>query len=272
MPSYIWRGCSSRLTSRVTWQANVIGSQRTFEAAASAGVRSLIHASSVGAYSPGAGRCVTETWPTHSVPHAAYGREKAYTERLLARSSSGTRTCVVRMRPAFIFQRQAATAQRRIFAGPFVPRRLAQPGVLPRLPFPAGLRFQVVHSDDVADAYRLAIHSDAHGAFNLATDGVIDGPTMAALLDTQAVSLPPRATRALLALAWRAHLVPTDPALLDLVLDLPLLDTSPRPNRARLGTQTDRDRRRGRAAGRSSSRCWDRHAAIGSRQRRRAPA
>lgn len=37
----------------VTWQSNVLGSLRLFEAVAAAKVPALIHASSVGAYSPG---------------------------------------------------------------------------------------------------------------------------------------------------------------------------------------------------------------------------
>src|SRR5690606_2476214 len=56
-----------------TWQVNAVGSARVFEAAATAGVGALVHASSVGAYSPGPGRVVDESWPTHSTPTAAYG-------------------------------------------------------------------------------------------------------------------------------------------------------------------------------------------------------
>src|SRR5688500_12418855 len=37
----------------VTWRANVLGSVRVFQAVAQAGVPALVHASSVGAYSPG---------------------------------------------------------------------------------------------------------------------------------------------------------------------------------------------------------------------------
>lgn len=39
-----------------TWDVNVLGSIATFEAAAEAGVRTIVYASSVGAYSPGPGR------------------------------------------------------------------------------------------------------------------------------------------------------------------------------------------------------------------------
>jgi hypothetical protein len=97
----------------VTWQANAVGSARVFEAVSAAGVGVLVYASSVGAYSPGPGRRVDESWPTHSVPAAAYGREKAYVERLLdAFEARHPDTRVVRLRPAFIFQREAASEQR----------------------------------------------------------------------------------------------------------------------------------------------------------------
>src|SRR4051794_18976005 len=151
----------------VTWRANAVGSARVFEAASEAGVGALVYASSVGAYSPGPGRRVDESWPTHSVPTAAYGREKAYVERLLDTfEARHPDTRVVRLRPAFIFQRQAATQQPRDLARPPVPRRLLRPCPLPVLPWPAGLRFQALHADDVAEAYRLAVVGGGRGAYN----------------------------------------------------------------------------------------------------------
>lgn len=211
----------------VTWQANVVGSQRVFEAALTGGATALVHASSVGTYSPGPGRRVGEAWPTDSFPGAAYGREKAYVERLLdIVQATHPDLRVVRMRPAFIFQHSAATEQRRIFAGPFVPGAVATPGRLPVLPFPKGLRFQALHADDAARAYHLAVCGDARGAFNLAADPPLDGPTIAGLLGTRLVEVPPRLARMGLAFAWRAHLAPADPALFDLVERLPLLDAA----------------------------------------------
>ena len=215
----------------VTWAANAVGSARTFAAAAEVGVGAIVHASSVGAYSPAPGRTVDESWPTDSLPTAAYGREKAYVERVLdAFEARNPQIRVVRMRPGFIFQRPAATSQRRLFAGPLVPDLVARPGLLPRLPLPPDLRFQAVHADDVAEAYRLAVVSpDARGPYNLAANPVIDGAVLADLLDTTVATVPRPLVRAALAAAWRAHLVPAEPALLDLVLGLPLLD----PSRAR---------------------------------------
>ncbi len=211
----------------VTWTANAVGSARTFAAAEAAGVGAIVHASSVGVYSPGPGQVVDESWPTHSRPVAAYGREKAYVERLLdAVEARDPQRRVVRMRPAFIFQRAAATEQRRLFAGPFVPRALAVPGRLPILPLPRDLRFQALHADDVAEAYRLAVVGDARGAFNVAADPVVDAGVLAEVLETRTVEVPRRVARLGLAAAWFAHLVPTDPNLMDLALDLPQLDTT----------------------------------------------
>ncbi|MFE5539956.1 NAD-dependent epimerase/dehydratase family protein [Streptomyces sp. NPDC056492] len=210
-----------------TWRTNVLGSVNVFESCARAGVHVLVHASSVGAYSPGPadGRPVDESWPTHGWPGAAYTREKAYLERYLdgfQLAHPGLR--VVRMRPAFLFKKEAASEQGRIFAGPFLPWRLVRPGLLPALPAVSGLRFQALHTDDAAEAYRAAVVRPVRGPFNLVADPVLDTAAVAGLLHARTVPLPAGAARAALAAAWRVHLVPADPGLLDAVLRLPLLD------------------------------------------------
>ena len=210
-----------------TWRVNVGGSIRVFEAAAAARVPALVYASSVGAYSPGPkDRPVDETWPTHSLPTAAYGREKAYVERVLdSFERDHTDVRVVRMRPAFIFKRQSASEQRRLFAGPLLPGRLVRPGFIPVIPDIPGLVFQAVHAADAADAYRRAVVGDAAGAFNLAAAPVIDAAALAELLHARVVPMPRRPVRAVVAAAWHLRLVPADPALFDLALELPVMDT-----------------------------------------------
>jgi UDP-glucose 4-epimerase len=210
----------------VTWRANAVGSERVFAAAADAGVRAIVYASSVGAYTPAPGRVVSESWPTHGMPTAAYGREKAYVERVLDTfEARHPDVRVVRLRPGFIFQRASGTEQRRLFAGPLLPRRLVEPGRLSALPVPPGLQFPALHADDAAEAYRRAVMSDVRGAFNLAAEPVIDAEILADLLGTRPVEVPRWLVRLGVAAAWRAHLVPADPALLDLLLGIPLLDT-----------------------------------------------
>ena len=55
-----------------------------FEAAAAAGVRAIVYASSVGAYSPGPkDRRVDESWPTGGIPTSFYSRDKADVETIL---------------------------------------------------------------------------------------------------------------------------------------------------------------------------------------------
>ncbi|WP_242910468.1 NAD-dependent epimerase/dehydratase family protein [Actinomadura terrae] len=212
----------------VTWDANAVGSARVFDAAAAADVPALVYSSSIGAYSPGPkDRAVDESWPTHGWPGAAYSREKAYVERLLdAHQARHPERRVVRIRPGFIFERQTATQQRRLFAGPLLPGRLVRPGLIPVVPDLPGLRLQALHSADAGAAFALAALGDAHGAFNIAADPVLDATELAGLLDARPVRLPARGVRAVLAAAWGLRLVPASPGLLDLALRVPLMDTT----------------------------------------------
>ncbi|MEU8775609.1 NAD-dependent epimerase/dehydratase family protein [Streptomyces sp. NPDC048606] len=206
-----------------TWRTNALGSIRVFEACARNDVQVLVHASSVGAYSPGPedGRPVDESWPTHGWPGAAYTREKAYLDGF-QRANPSMR--VVRMRPGFLFKRAAASEQRRIFAGPLLPWWLVRPGLLPAVPGIRGLRFQVLHTDDAADAYRAAVVRPVRGPFNLVADPILDSGAVGRLLHARTVALPAAAARSALSAAWRLRLVPAAPGLLDAVLRLPMLD------------------------------------------------
>ncbi|BBY08868.1 NAD-dependent epimerase/dehydratase family protein [Mycobacterium noviomagense] len=220
-----------------TWRNNVLGSIRVFDAVARAGVGTLVYASSVGAYSPGPqDHPVDESWPTHGLPTAAYGREKSYLERVLdtfEREYPDMR--VVRLRPGFIFKRESASEQRRLFAGPLLPTTLVRPSLLPIVPDLPGLRLQALHSVDAAHAFRLAVLRPVHGAFNVAADPVLDPHTLGELLGARPVKLPLRPLRAVVATAWRLHLLPASPTLVDLALSLPIMDTA----RARSELQWD---------------------------------
>jgi nucleoside-diphosphate-sugar epimerase len=186
-----------------------------------------VYASSVGAYSPGPkDRAVSESWPTHSWPTAAYGREKAYVERLMDSFAVEHPSCrVVRLRPGFVFKEESANGQRRLFAGPLLPGSLAQPRLIPFVPDFPGLRFQVVHTDDVGEAIRLAVTGGADGPFNIAADPVIDAAVLAQVLHARPVRVPAAAARTALATAWHLHLVPADPYLFDLLLRIPVMST-----------------------------------------------
>jgi UDP-glucose 4-epimerase len=219
------------------WWTNVVGSTRVFAAVAAARVPALVYASSVGAYSARPGRTpVAESWPANGVGTSFYSRHKAEVERRLdrfQREHPGVR--VVRLRPALTFKRGAAEGVRRLFAGPLFPRILARPRFVPLVPDIPGLRFQGVHSSDVAEAYRLAILADAQGPFNVAAEPVLDPVELARLLGARRVPLPARLARAGVALSWRTHLQPTEGGWFDLARFAPLLDA--RRARSELGWQ-----------------------------------
>jgi nucleoside-diphosphate-sugar epimerase len=173
---------------------NVDGTRRLLVAVAQASVPALVYASSVGAYSPGPkDRRVDETWPTGGIPSSFYSRHKVEVERMLDRfERERPQTRVVRLRPGLIFQREAASEIRRLFAGPFLPGPLVAPERIPVVPRHPRLRFQAVHAEDAAEAYRLAIVGDARGAFNVAADPVLDGDELGRLLGARPVSVRAR--------------------------------------------------------------------------------
>ncbi|MCQ4122516.1 NAD-dependent epimerase/dehydratase family protein [Rhodococcus tibetensis] len=212
----------------VTWMNNVLGAIRVFEAAAEERVPALVYASSVAAYSPGpSDTAVTEDWPTHGWPGAAYPREKAYLERWLdTYELRNPDMRVVRMRPGFIFKRESATAQRRLFVGPLLAGRLVRAGLIPAVPAVEDLRAQILHSTDVAAAFVRAVLRPVRGAFNIAADPPVDSAFLAELLGARQVSIPRPAIRGALWAAWHAHAVPASPGLLDTVLHLPIMDTT----------------------------------------------
>ncbi len=214
-----------RATTRAV---NVDGSRRVFEAAAAAGARALVHASSVGAYSAGPkDRRVDESWPTGGIPTSFYSRDKADVESILdgfERAHPEMR--VVRLRPGLIFKGDAASGIRRLFAGPLLPTALLRRRLIPIVPAMDRLRFQGVHSFDVGEAYRLAVVRDVRGAFNVAADPVLDPPELGRLLGARPVPVPPRVLRTAVAAAWKLRLQPTPPGWLDLALGVPLMDTT----------------------------------------------
>lgn len=211
-----------------THAVNVTGSERVFAAAAQAGVPAIVYASSVGTYSPGPkDRAVDESWPTDGIPTSFYSRHKAAVERMLdgfERDHPEAR--VVRLRPGLIFKREAATEIRRLFAGPFVPRSLIRPDLIPIVPDTSRLRVQAVHSLDVGDAYRRAIVSDVRGPFNVAAEPTLGPPEFAAVLKARRVPVPASALRAAAAATYALRLQPTEPGWVDMGLGVPIMDVT----------------------------------------------
>jgi UDP-glucose 4-epimerase len=209
---------------------NVDGSSRVFNAVASAGVPTVVYASSIGAYSPGPKEepGVDESWPTDGIPTSFYSRHKAEVERLLDRfEQQHPQVRCVRLRPGLIFKRQSASEQRRLFAGPLVPAFLLQPRFIPIVPDTPGLRFQAVHADDIAQAYCLAVtNEDARGPYNVAAEPVLDPDGLAELLGARKVPVPAQLLRGAAAVTWRLRLQPSPEGWVDMALGVPVMNTS----------------------------------------------
>ena len=211
------------------WMVNVEGSMRVAMAAKEAGVRSLVYASSLGAYSPGPkDRRVDESWPTNGTPTSYYARHKAEVERRLDRfEQEAPEVRVVRMRPGLVFKKEAAEGIRRLFVGPFLPSPLLRTSLINAIPDIPNLRSQIIHSYDVGEAFRLAIVNDeARGAFNLAAEPVLDPEEIGRILDARPVPVSSQVARASARLSWQLRLQPAPEGWLDMAMSVPVMDTS----------------------------------------------
>ncbi|MET0589608.1 MAG: NAD-dependent epimerase/dehydratase family protein [Naasia sp.] len=209
------------------WRTNVRGLRHVLEAVRRAGVPQIVATSSVGAYSVGPKRRrVDESWPTGGIATSHYARHKAAGERILdAFETDHPGTVVTRLRPGLVMQADPGAELAELFLGPLVPRFLLRPGALPAVPLPTGVISQVVHADDLADAYWRAVERKAPGAFNIAAEPVVGPLEFADALGTRTVPIRAAVLRSLLASAWRAHLVPVDPGWLDIALSVPVMST-----------------------------------------------
>jgi nucleoside-diphosphate-sugar epimerase len=212
-------------------RVNVEGTRRVVRAAAAAGVRHVVHMSSIGAYAPGAiGQRVAEDWPTTGVPSAQYSRDKSEAERavheIAARHPDMTLTVV---RPTLVLQPDAGSEIGRYFLGPLLfGAARALPGAVARLlplPLPR-LALSFVHADDVADAVARMLDRRVPGPFNLAAEPLLDADALARALGTRRVPVPAMALRTALQAAFSARLVPTEPGWVDIATGMPALNTT----------------------------------------------
>lgn len=225
-------------------RVNLGGTRTVIRAALDEGVSAFVHASSVGAYSHGPadkGTRTDEGWPTGGIPGSMYSLDKAAAERMLDDAEAERPDLrVVRVRPAIVVQRAAASEQFRYFLGPFVPASLVRRSLIPAVPNIERLQLQLVHAEDVAAVFaRAAVDDAARGAYNVADEPVLDPARLAELLGARPLPVPAGVLRAAVDVSWRLHLQPTAPGWVDLGLGVPLMDT--RKVREDLGWEPDHD-------------------------------
>jgi UDP-glucose 4-epimerase len=213
-------------------RTNQDGTARVIEAVQRAEVPHLVHFSSVGVYSPARdAQPVSEDYPHGGVPGSRYSVDKAAAEALLDRfedslaEAGDSSITVTRMRPGVILQAAAASEIARYFLPKPVPLRLLRQSLLRLVPLPAAFHLQFVHAEDVARAVRLVLCHRAGGAFNVATEPVVDRDSWSTMFGGVAPAVPVPVLRSLVHASWAVHLQPVDPGWIDLAANVPVLST-----------------------------------------------
>jgi len=210
-------------------RVNVEGTRHVARAVANAGVRTFVVASSVGAYASSPGReARSESWPTTGIRTSHYSVDKAAQETVLDEfEAANPQVSVTRLRPALIFQGDAGSEIHRYFLGRWAPVRVLDAGRPPVLPLPRGVRLQVIHAHDVAEAYAAAAVLGRRGAFNICADDVLSAAELAGIVDHgRFLELPVAMVRAAVAAGHRAGLIAADAGWLDMGMNAPVMDNS----------------------------------------------
>lgn len=165
---------------RETTQAiNVEGTLNAFRAAAAAGARRFVYASSIAAY--GFHRdnpiAMTEEWPVRPADRLFYAQEKAELEGLLRdEAAAHPELALYLLRPPIVLGPHAIGGKLTL-PGPLAPLTRFLPSRLGKLPVPLpavvpDIPMQFVHEDDVGTAIRQCVlAAGPPGAYNIAGDG-----------------------------------------------------------------------------------------------------
>jgi nucleoside-diphosphate-sugar epimerase len=208
-----------------TEQINLEGSRTVFEAAVQAGAARLVYASSVAAYgfhsdSPS---LLTEDIPPRGTDRHYYSAQKAKLEAVLGEVVDGSSTEAYVFRPCIVAGGDALALVKNIpyvqlaelvrrFRNPLLSAVIEAverfPTIKPVLPDP-GTRFQLVHHDDVADAFTVAVLGGGEpGVYNLADPGELTIGDLAREIGWYSFPVPETALDSAAELVARLPLLP----------------------------------------------------------------
>ena len=176
--AFMITGTASRETIRAI---NVDGTLNAFGAAAAAGAKRFVYASSVAAYGFHEDNPIgmTEDWPTRPASRLFYAQEKAELERLLhEQADAHPEVELYLLRPPIVLGPNAVGAKGTL---PEPLASLAQRALdlAKRLPLPIpvpvpDLPMQFIHEDDVGQALlKCVLAAGPPGAYNIAGDGIV---------------------------------------------------------------------------------------------------
>jgi len=193
--AFLVTGIASR---EVTRAVNVDGTVNAFRAAAAAGARRFVYASSAAAYGFHADNPIgmTEEWPVRPAAHFFYAQEKAELEALLRdEADAHPEIDLYLLRPPVVLGPHAVGAKS-VLPDVLVPLvRQAARGVrrLPvRLPvFLPKMPLQFIHEDDVGQAVlQCVVGAGPPGVYNIAGDGTLTAHDVASELGLAPLAVP----------------------------------------------------------------------------------
>ena len=187
--------------SQGTTQAiNVEGTLNAFRAAAEAGARRFVYASSLAAYGfhPDNPVGMSESWPVRGSDHLFYSAEKAEVEHRLEEEASGyPDTAVYVLRPPIVLGPHTVGGKLDL-PGPLAWLARALSRRLRRFPLPVPVAvpdvpIQFIHEDDVGRALlQCVVGAGPPGAYNIAADDVLSSVDVARELGLHVLPLPGR--------------------------------------------------------------------------------
>ena len=204
-------------TPETTRAINVEGTLNAFRAAAAAGAKRFVYASSVAAYGFHKDNPVgmTEDWPVRPADRLFYAQEKAELEELLQQEAAAHPDLqLYLLRPPVVLGPHTVGGKD-VLPGPLAPlskhlqkgfRRLPVP-----LPIPVpDLPLQFVHEDDVGSALlQCIVAAGPPGAYNIAGDGVLSAVDVAREFGFLPIPLPAGPTHAAARAASKLPFLPS---------------------------------------------------------------
>jgi nucleoside-diphosphate-sugar epimerase len=193
--AFLITGIASRETTR---SINVDGTLNVFRAAAAAGARRFVYASSVAAYGfhPDNPDTIDEEWPTRPAAKLFYAQEKAEVENLLeGEAASHPELALFLLRPPIVLGPDVVGGKD-LLPGPLAPLGRALFSRPRRLPFPVPvlvpeLPMQFVHEEDVGHALvQCIVAAGPPGAYNIAGDGIVTAADVAREFGALPIPLP----------------------------------------------------------------------------------
>ncbi len=193
--AFMITGTAGRQTIRAI---NVNGTLNALTAAAEAGARRFVYASSVAAYGFHRDNPVgmDESWPARPAARLFYAQEKAELEQLLTREDARHPNLDLYMlRPPIVLGPHAMGAKN-LLPGPLAGAGRVARGALARLPVPLPVLapdhpLQLIHEEDVGQALLACVlGAGPPGIYNIAGDGVVTARDVARELGLLPVPVP----------------------------------------------------------------------------------